>query len=245
MRARHFSRQAARQRNGAARTGEIGLALVFASLPFTAVAEPGYSLTVSSDDRFRGQSTSDKLPVATGTISYDDAHGPYGGISLTGGSTRDDGLRLLRSVQYVGYAHRLASGISLDAGISHRVYSRRATVEYARRFIQYYAGVVGRRWSSRVFFSPNYDGQARSATYAELDALLLSRGDWSLTSHVGVLAPPADAGRPPRRIEVDWRLGVARRLGRLALSATAVAGGPDDEDRRFRGTVVFAASRSF
>jgi uncharacterized protein (TIGR02001 family) len=214
-------------------------------LSAAADAEPGYSVTISSDDRFRGQSTSDQRPVATGTISYDDARGLYGGVSLTAGPTRSEGLRLLRSVQYVGYAHRLGSGIGLDAGISHRVYSRQATVEYARRFIQYYAGVVGRRWSSRVFFSPNYDGQARSATYAELDALLLSRGDWSLTSHIGVLAPPADAGRPPRRVEVDWRLGVSRRLGRLGLSVTTVGGGPDDEDRQFRGSVVFAATRAF
>jgi uncharacterized protein (TIGR02001 family) len=232
------------RRAHAGRLASAAFAL-WTAAPAAAQVGPGYSLSVASDDRFRGQSTSDELPVATGTISFDHPSGGYAGLSLTAGPTRHDGPRLLRSVQYIGYARRLRPGLSLDAGVSNRIYTRQATVEYARRFTQFYVGIVGRRLSSRVFFSPNYDGNARSASYAELDALLLNRGAWSVTGHLGGLAPPSEPGRPVRRIEVDYRLGLARRVGRSAFSATLVGGGPDEEDHHFRRAFVLAATRSF
>ena len=174
--------------------------------------------------------------------------GPYVGASVTLGPTRRDGPRLLRSVQYLGYAHRLRSGISLDAGVINRIYSGYATVEYARRFAELYVGVVARRASARLSYSPNYDGHAHSATYAEADALLFDRGAWSLTAHVGVLAPPSYTlhyYRRPQRLELDGRLGVTRRFGRLGVSATLVGGGPDEENRRIQGSIVLAATRHF
>ena len=213
--------------------------------PAAAQVGPGYSLSIASDDRFRGHSTSDKRPVATGTISYDHASGVYAGLSLTGGPTRDEGLRVLRSVQYLGYARHVGPGVSLEGGISHRIYSRQATVEYARTFTECYVGVTGRRVASRLFYSPNYDAYHHSATYAEVDALLLNQGDWSVTGHLGLLASPTYRQGDPQRVEVDWRAGVTRRLGRLSLSATLVGGGPDYRDHRFRGTAVFALTRSF
>ncbi|WP_010187481.1 TorF family putative porin [Sphingomonas sp. PAMC 26605] len=214
-------------------------------IPTVARAEPGYSLTLASDDRFRGHSTSDGLPVATAAISYDDVSGVYGGLSVTLGPTRNDGLQPLRSVQHVGYAHRLRSGLALDAGVTNRFYSRYATVEYGGRFTQAYLGVVGRRFSTHIYYSPNYDGHARSATYVELDGLLFDRGAWSLASHVGALAPPQREGRPLKRVEIDGRLGLSRQIGKATVSATLVGGGPDEDGGRWRGTMVLAINRSF
>lgn len=206
-------------------------------------AEPTYTLTLVSDDRFRGQSTSSSKPALTGTIAYDDLRGPYLGVSVTAGLT-GDGIRLLRSVQYLGYARRVGHGLSIDLGVTHRFYTSAATVEYARQFTEFYAGLAGRRVSARLSYSPAYHGQGNSATYGEVDALLLDRGDWSLNAHVGALAPPM-YGRHPQRFKPDGQLGLTRRLDRLAISATLVGGGPSERDHRYHGTLVVAATRNF
>lgn len=201
-----------------------------------------FSGSVSSDDRFRGDSTSDNRPVATFSIAYDDVHGPYGGISFT--AVAKDGVRPLRSIQYIGFAKRLKSGVSLDVGISHRISSHYYTGEYGREFVEAYVGVVGRRVSSHLFLSPDYDGRGGASLYGEADGLLLDRGDWSLNGHVGVLATPKEAPLQTRSVELDGRLGVTRRFGRTAISLVGVAATPHESDR-WRGTVLVSVSHSF
>ena len=219
-------------------------------VPATAAqAEFGYALTVASDDRFRGATTSDHLPVGTLAISYDDRTGIYAGASATVGPVRGDGVRVLRSVQYLGYARRVTPSVSLDFGISNRLYDRRSTVEYGRRFAQLYAGLVGRKVSSHFFYAADYDGLGNPASYLQVDASLFERGRLSLTSHAGALRPPRGE-RYGRSLEYDWRLGATRRIGaRSSVSVNWVGGGPEaDEEpsgQRWRGAIVFSASRSF
>lgn len=182
-------------------------------------------------------------------LSYDDASGVYAGASATVGPVRDEGLRVLRSVQYLGYARRVAPSLSLDVGVSNRLYDRYSTIEYGRQFVQGYVGLTGRRASTHLFWSPDYDGRGGDATYLQIDALLLERGRLSLTGHVGALRPPRQE-RYGRSLEYDWRLGVTRRVAaRSSISLNWVGGGPEaDEDRldrRWRGTLVLSASRSF
>src|SRR3954452_24244533 len=121
-------------------------------------AELAYSGSIASDDRYRGDSTSGQRPVASVAIAFDDFHGPYAGISFTAVAARGEGIEPLRSIQYAGYAKRLKSGLSLDVGVTHRVYSHYYTGEYGRDFSEAYVGIVGRRLSSHLFFSPDYDG---------------------------------------------------------------------------------------
>lgn len=210
-----------------------------------AAAEIAYDLTVATDDRFRGRPISGERPVGTAQIAYDDATGVYLGVSGTLVATRDEGVEPLRSVQYVGYAHRLRSGLTVDIGVTNRFYSRHFTGEYARTFTEAYAGLVGRRMSARVFVSPDYDGRGGESGYGEVDALVFERGRLSASAHVGLLLPPPEA--PQRRVlpEFDWRLGATRTFGRFAVSAQWLGSGPDHDTRRWQQGVVLSARRVF
>jgi uncharacterized protein (TIGR02001 family) len=223
------------------------LSFLIACITFSgsANAEPGFSLSVATDDRFRGRTTSGERPVATGLVSYDDVRGPYVGVAFTALATKDDGIQPLRSVQYIGYAHRVKSGLTFDIGVTNRMYSKYFTGEYARRFTEGYVGVIGRRVSAHVYLSPDYDGHGGNSAYAEVSALLLERGRWSLSSHVGILAPPREPDQRSAKKELDWRLGATRRFDRLAVSLQWVGSGPDHETRRWQSGVLLSASRNF
>lgn len=209
-----------------------------------ACAELGFTVSAASDDRFRGSSTSDGLPVATVALSYDDADGPYAGLSFTAGPTRHHGLQMLRSIQYAGYARPMGGGVSIDLGLTNRLYSRFATIEYARRLTQGYVGIVGRRASTHLFFAPDADGHGGASGYLESDAMLWEHEHWSLTGHLGG-ALRLRQERRDRRYVVDARLGLTRRLGRGTIGVSAVGVSPDAEAQPWRGALVVMISRSF
>jgi uncharacterized protein (TIGR02001 family) len=223
----------------------LPFATLFLALATPARAQLAFSGTVASDDRFRGDSASGNRPVATFSIAYDDVHGPYAGISFTAVIGRGAGIQPLRSIQYLGYATRLNWGVSLDLGVSHRISSHYYTGEYGRELAEAYVGIVGRRMSSHVFFSPDYDGHGGASVYAEVDDLLLDRGKWSLTGHIGALAPPREPAERRRTVEIDWRLGATRRFGRTAVSLALVAATPGQDTDRWRGTVLLSLTHSF
>ena len=206
-------------------------------------AEIAFSGAIATDDRFRGDSTSGNRPVATVSAAYDDVRGFYLGLSFT--AVAKDGVRPLRSIQYVGYAKRLKSGLSLDVGITHRISSHYYTGEYGRELAEAYVGIVGRRLSSHVFFSPDYDGHGGDALYGEVEGLLLDRGNWSLSSHVGMLLPPREAPAESRKVELDGRLGATRRFGRTAISFNWIAATPAHDSKNWRGTILLSLSHSF
>jgi uncharacterized protein (TIGR02001 family) len=208
-------------------------------------AELAYSGLVASDDRFRGDSTSGHRPVATVSAAYDDVRGFYLGLSFTAVAAGDYGLKPLRATQYAGYAKRLKSGLSLDLGVTHRISSHYYTGEYARDLTEAYVGLVGRRLSSHIFFSPDYDGHGGASLYGEVEALLLDRGPWSLSSHVGALVPPREDPTGSRTVELDGRLGATRRFGRTAISLNGIAATPAHDSRRWRGTALLSISHSF
>ncbi len=203
-----------------------------------------FSGLIASDDRYRGESASGHRPVATATISYDDPNGFYLGASFTAVAARD-GIEPLRSVQYAGYARRLKSGVTLDIGLTHRISSHYATGEYAKQFTEAYVGIVGRRVSSHLFFSPDYDGYGGDAVYGEVEGLLLDRDDWSVSAHAGALLAPRRYPAQSRKVELDGRLGITRRFGRTALSLNWIGATPDYDSSRWRRSAVVSVSHSF
>jgi uncharacterized protein (TIGR02001 family) len=207
-------------------------------------AQLAFSGVIASDDRYRGESTSGHNPVATLTVAYDDPSGFYLGASFTAVAAGGF-VEPLRSVQYVGYAKRLKSGLSLDAGITHRISSHYYTGEYASEFTEAYVGIVGRRVSSHLFFSPDYDGRGGDAVYGETEALLLDRGDWSLSAHAGALLGPREDPADARKVELDGRIGITRRFGRTALSLNWIGATPAHESNRWRRAAVVSLSHSF
>ncbi|MDB5671636.1 MAG: hypothetical protein JWO25_2595 [Alphaproteobacteria bacterium] len=183
--------------------------------------------------------------MATASLSYDDVRGPYVGATLTLVATRRDGLQPLRSIQYIGYAQRVGSGIALDLGVTHRAYSHYYAGGYARDYAEFYVGASGPRWSSHVYVAPSYEGRNGSATYGEISLLLLSRDSWSVTGHVGLLAPPGRGGPYSRDPVIDWQLGATRRLGGFGLSLDWVGASSGGYSRRGHSGLVLSASRSF
>ncbi len=208
------------------------------------MAQTGFEISVASDDRFRGQTVSGDRPIGTATLAYDDVRGLYAGISATVVATRDSGVRPHRSVQYVGYARRLSGALTFDIGITNRVYSRFFTGDYARRLTEAYFGLIGRRVQSHLYLTPDYDGRGGEAAYVDVNATLVEHGPWSLAGHGGVLTPPRDPGRP-RFIELDWRLGVARRFDRLAITVQWAGNGPNHDSGRWQSGLILGARRSF
>lgn len=209
-----------------------------------AQAQIGYSLSAASDDRYRGESTSDRLPVASFAIAYDHPSGGYAGASITIGPTREQGLRLLHSVQYVGYARRLKSGIALDVGLTNRIYDEYATFAYARRVTEGYVGLIGRTVSSHLYFTPDYDGRGRSASYLEVDTLLMHQGKWVATGHIGALAPPQEY--PIKRaIQADWRLGLTRKIGSSSVNLNWIGGSPVRSEHHWHQSLILSGSQSF
>lgn len=222
----------------------LPLAILFLALAAPARAQLAFSGSIASDDRYRGVSISGDRPVASFSIAYDDVRGPYAGISFTAVAT-DDGIEPLQSAQNVGYARRLKSGVSLDIGVSHWVSSHYYVGAYGRNFTEAYVGIVGRRLSSHIFFSPDYDGRDGRSVYAEVDDLLLDRGSWSLTGHIGALALPREAAEPIRSFKFDGRLGATRRFGRTALSLAMIGATPTRDGKPWPRTILVALSHSF
>lgn len=160
-------------------------------------------------------------------------------------ATADDGLQPLRSVQYAGYARRLSASLTLDVGVTNRVYSRYFTGEYGDMLFEGYVGVVGRRVSAHVYVSPDFDGLGGDSLYGEIDALLIQRGRWSLSGHIGGLIPPREPGETSAGKVLDWRLSATRTFGRLGVSLQWVGSGPDHTTSRWQSGAVLSATRSF
>lgn len=160
-------------------------------------------------------------------------------------ATAHDGVQPLRSIQYIGYARRIGHGLTLDIGVTNRVYSKYFTGEYGSHLFEGYVGLVGRRVSAHVYVSPDYDGLGGDSIYGEVNALLFQRGRWSLSGHVGGLLPPREPYYTSAQKELDWRLSATRTFGRLGVSVQWVGNGPDLYTKRWQSGAVVSATRSF
>lgn len=216
-------------------------ALLCLSAP--AVAGTAATITLASDQWFRGHSITEERPTATIGVAYDDRSGAYLGFSADLVASRDEGIEPLLATQYAGYARRLG-GVTADAGVVNRVYSRYYDAGARSSYVEGYVGLTTRRMAARLFWAPRYYGRPGSAVYGQVEALIVERPDWSLSGQVGALAP-SGARRGTHHLAVDGRLTVTRRLGRLGASLSAVGGGRDNRGEAPRGTVILALSRSF
>jgi uncharacterized protein (TIGR02001 family) len=196
--------------------------LFAAALPLTspAAAQVGTSVSIFSDDRFRGYSLSSGRPVGIFDLSYDAPNGLYAALSGSVVATRHDGLQPLGVQLNGGYAKRLSSGLTVDVGVVHSNYSRYSSRNAGKSYTEVYAGLAGKILSSRISVSPDYLKPGAWTLYGEVDANVPAGKKLRVTGHVGILAPfdrrgySGDVLRP----ELDWRLGLARDLGPVTLS---------------------------
>jgi uncharacterized protein (TIGR02001 family) len=121
---------------------------------------------------------------------------------------------------YGGYARRMDSGLSWEAGALHSSF----TTDGAYRYHELYAGLAGDRLAGRIYYSPSYYGDA-STVYAELNGNVPLRDGLALLGHLGVLHPLGSAEDEARR-RVDLRVGLSFDSGGWNLQVAVLGNLP-------------------
>jgi len=184
------------------------------------------TISVNSDDRYRGYSLSDGRPTATAQLSYDHASGLYLNGAVTGVARRD-GPDLLGYQANIGFARRVSSTISLDAGLAHSLNRYRYLgTNYSASYDEAYIGANAHNISARLSYSPHYFQNGVSTLYGELEAGTQPAPKWRLSGHVGVLTYLTAPIYFESRTRYDWRLGVSRELGAFEIHTALSGGGP-------------------
>lgn len=189
----------------------------------------GASVSLFSEASFRGYSLSEGRPVGILNLSYDHPAGFYAAASGTAVFGSSDAVEPLGLQLNGGYARRLSSDVVLDVGATHSSYSRYAS-KGSSSYTEVYAGISRKALSARVSYAPHYFVHGASALYGELDANISPMPKLNVNAHIGLLVPldySEDTSKP--RNQHDWRIGVARQVGRVSLHAFLTGGGPDPD----------------
>lgn len=231
--------------------GCLGLLLSLAALVGAgpAAASVAGVVAIVSDDRFRGRSVSEGRPAASLDLSYDAQNGAYVGLAATGVASRHDGPQLLSVQASAGYVARLPAGPSLDLGVIHSNYSEYYGGQARAAYSELYAGLITRRFTTRLYYSPDYFERDNSTLYGEVNTAVRPFRGWRLSAHAGLLTllsgPRPEAGS----VQYDWRVGLATALKafEIELSCSGAGPGPDDYAGAAHGGsgVALALRRAF
>lgn len=206
----------------------VAILLISAARP--ACAEVGAAVSAFSDARFRGYSLSSGHPVGVADLSYDDPSGLYGAVSGSVVATSDDSIEPLGLQLSGGYAKRLPRGFTVDVGAVHSRYSRYSSRSETKSYTEIYAGLSRGAVTSRIYFSPHYFGHGSRTLYGELDATISPMRRLRVNGHAGLLVPiDYRTANSDGRTQYDWRLGMAREIGRGTIHVIASGGGPGSD----------------
>jgi uncharacterized protein (TIGR02001 family) len=164
------------------------------------------SASLLSDYRFRGVSLSHNRPAAQLAVAYDDASGWYGGAFASTVQLFYP-TRELQLVSFVGYARRMPSGLSWEAGADYSVVTGPLSYSYP----EVYVGIASESVSARVYYAPRYFGQDSHVIYGEINASQPLLDRVRFLAHGGVLRNNGEGGyglRPDRHV-FDASVGVA------------------------------------
>lgn len=192
----------------AARTLACGLTLLLSAQTGAQTTVSG-SLSMLSEYRYRGIALSDGGAAAQLNINLDHDSGWYGGGFATNASIAN--LKGVQLIAYAGYAQRLRSGASWEAGCTRTTYSQWHSYDYG----ECYAGGAWERLSARLYYAPDYLGRAARTTYGELNAYYPLQERVSLIAHAGWMRTLSGRQYPgiPAHTRFDARAGVSVRLG--------------------------------
>ena len=183
------------------------------------------TITALSDHRFRGVSLSDERPGLQLAANYDAPGGWYLGASGTRVAV-GAGRRYTEVSAYAGLVVERTRSPSWEVGAVGSHFVGDSTHDYA----EVYGGLIGERWNTRLYLSPDYFGRGVATAYLEGNATLPLGETLRLLGHAGLLAghgggPGSDAGTA--RVDLRLGIGIARRGLDLQLAwAAASRGGP-------------------
>jgi uncharacterized protein (TIGR02001 family) len=201
-------------------------ALLLCAFASVVSAQNSGTVSVVSDYRYRGITLSDQKPAAQFGLTYDDPAGWYAGAF---GST----VRLaqpagpgFQAMVFAGFAARIGSGLSVDAGGDYSAFTGAAGENYG----EVYLGVATENVSARIYYSPDYFGQRANAVYGEINAVQSLIDRVSLLLHVGFLTTRAYSPSSPyvsrsSQNVVDSRIGFGANfdLFRLELAWVGIS----------------------
>lgn len=193
-----------------------------------AAAQFSGSVSIRSEDRFRGHSVSQGRPTLALDLSYDHPSGLYADVIVRGVLAHHDGPELLAVEENVGFAKQLRANLSIDVGLTNSDYSKYYNGLRTAHYQEYYVGIVTKRVSAHIHYSPKYFGLHDYATlYGDIDGAIPLTEKWRLTGHAGVLRQVG--GRtlgPTGRTHYDYRIGAAVRVGAFDLLVEWTGGSP-------------------
>jgi uncharacterized protein (TIGR02001 family) len=186
---------------------------VLAAPQARAQADISGSVALQSEYRYRGQNPGKGGAVPQLTVNIDGVAGWYLGGFASAMTIGDmDGYKLQG---YAGYAQRMRSGGSWEAGCSRITY----TQAHDNDFSECYAGLGFERGSARIYYSPGYLGYQARTVYAEVSAFYPVHPRFNLIAHAGVLRNLSGgywAGIPTSS-RIDARIGVGIPFGNWTL----------------------------
>lgn len=208
-------------------------------------AQAGASVSLASEYSARGVSLSNGRPAAQLSLSYDAAQGWYAGAFAAPGLTQAGRSGVTKLVAYGGYAHRLPSGLSWEAGASSTSFSHQSVYNYREVFL----GLASDRLSARVYLAPAYYGYGGRVAYAELNGFYPLRERIKLVAHAGVLHGLSGLAAMYRD-RIDMRLAVGFDAGQcnvqLAwLGTSSIGSGPYRGGDRAPRAIALSASYPF
>jgi len=227
---------------------------LFLGLVLTAVeaaAQVSGSVTLMSDNRFRGISLSDRRPALQGEVAYDHASGLYAGAVAS--TVRIEGADSSLSAEaYAGFVHALSQRASLDFGAAGYFYPDSTSFGSNNNGEVYVGGALDRVYA-RLHYSDDYFGRDVRTVYAEINGSLDLSDTFGLVAHVGYLDRLDQASaRPGSAPSTQWdaRIGLVTELAGLNLALSVV--GTNVPRSRCPGAygacapgVVLAISRAF
>jgi uncharacterized protein (TIGR02001 family) len=210
-----------------------------------AQAQLSGSAGLLSNYLYRGISLSGDQAAARLALNYDGADGWFAGGQVVTGQLAVEQHRSLQWTGYAGYAQRLASGLSWEAGASAYAFPRNSSWN----FHELYVGLSGARLSGRLHYSPDYLGLGERTLYGELNGGWVLAPRWQAFWHGGYLysRDQALSNRAEARIGVaaglhGWQAQVSLDLTRTrsATRNNAYTGASVEADWRRQMVVSFA-----
>ncbi|MCE3604250.1 TorF family putative porin [Massilia sp. P8910] len=225
----------------------LAIALACCVAGSDARAQASGSLSLVSDYYYRGVGYSKGDPVPQFNLSFDTRSGWYAGAFASMLKMSGSG-RGVYAIGYAGYARRMESGGSWEAGATNHSFTTMSNLNYR----EVYVGLGSDRVSGRVSYSPAYMGATMRTMYSEVNGGLALSDDVGLFARIGYLRALSAVPRYTSGTRLDGRIGMSMSVDAWKLQAAwdalhAKQGvyAPSSEGIRSRSGLVLSLSRAF